>query len=65
MDQETLLTHKEVWGVEPRPETAELERLTPDEGRLYSDLRQNRWGDRVRLEQERIGFGFLKAAILG
>ena len=63
MDRDTLLAHKEVWGVEPRQETADLQRLTPEEKMLYEDLGQNRWGDRVRLEQERIGFGFLEEAL--
>jgi hypothetical protein len=63
MDRETLLAHREVWGVEPRPETAQLERLTHEERSLYRELGQNRWGDRVRLEQERIGFGCLKKAL--
>ena len=63
MDRDTLLAHKEVWGVEPRPETAELERLTHEEKDVYKDLCQNRWGDRVRLEQERIGFNVVKKAL--
>ncbi|WP_462325554.1 DUF3322 domain-containing protein [Desulfoplanes sp.] len=63
MDNGTLLAHKEVWGVESRPETAELERLTPEEAMLYEDLWQNRWGEQVRLEQERIGFNILKNAL--
>jgi len=63
MDQETLLAHRELWGIEPRPETAELGRLTPQETTLYQNLCTNRWDDRVRLEQERIGFGFLMDAL--
>lgn len=63
MDQETLLAHRKLWGIEPRPETAELGRLTPLETTLYKDLCRNRWDERIRLEQERIGFGFLMDAL--
>jgi hypothetical protein len=31
--------------------------------RLYNELRDNRLGQRVRLEQERIGFGWVEAAL--
>ena len=40
-----------------------LDRLTPGEGAVYDDLRSNRLGTRVRLEQERIGAHFLKRAL--
>jgi hypothetical protein len=33
---------------------AELTLLTKDEQQLYRDLKQQRWGQNVRLEQERI-----------
>ena len=59
MDRQTLLDHRSLWGVETRPETANLARLNAKESALYDQLRQNHWGDRVRLEQERIGFDFL------
>ena len=63
MERETLLAHKEFWDVEDRPESAELPNLNSDENELYLELRENRWGKRVRLEQERIGFEFLKRAL--
>lgn len=56
MDKETLMSHRPFWGVEPRPESRELPRLTPEESDLYDDLRFNRLGKQLRLEQERIGF---------
>ncbi|MFH1155544.1 MAG: Wadjet anti-phage system protein JetD domain-containing protein [Pseudomonadota bacterium] len=59
MDRRTLLSHRALWGVEAVPETCDLDRLTPEESNLYDRLRQNHWGDRVRLEQERIGFDLL------
>ena len=59
MDRQTLLAHRSFWGVEARPETIKLARLNAEESALYEQLRWNHWGDRVRLEQERIGFDFL------
>ncbi len=63
MDRQTLLAHRPLWGVETRPESAALARLNADECTLYDQLRQHHWGDRVRLEQERIGFDYLRAAL--
>lgn len=54
MDRETLLAHRERWGSEASPTAAELDRLTADEAALYSDLVTDRFGERLRLEQERI-----------
>jgi len=59
MDRETLLAHRAQWGSEPRPQTRELPRLTADERMLYDELRSNRLGTNVRLEQERIAYGWL------
>ncbi|NTW53634.1 MAG: hypothetical protein HGB15_02465 [Chlorobaculum sp.] len=63
MDRETLLAHRDHWQTEPHPETAELTRLTEAEQSLYNDLRENRLGERVRLEQEKIGYEMLVAAL--
>ncbi|MDY6831743.1 MAG: DUF2220 domain-containing protein, partial [Thermodesulfobacteriota bacterium] len=60
MDQRTLLAHSALWGVEMQPETGTLTRLNSEESALYDQLRQNHWGEHVRLEQERIGFDFLR-----
>ena len=35
MDEATLLEHRDVWGSEPQPSTAELTRLTEEESALY------------------------------
>ena len=59
MDQQTLLSHKPLWGVEAQPEIGPLARLNAEESFLYEQLRQNHWGERVRLEQERIKFDLL------
>jgi hypothetical protein len=63
MDKETLLAHRTLWSVEPSPETVELTRLTGKEMALYDDLRSGSLGERVRLEQERIGFEWLVDAL--
>jgi hypothetical protein len=59
MDAETLLAHREHWSVEDAPHVGQLERLTTTEKALYDDLRFDRLGRRVRLEQERISFARL------
>ena len=55
MDEGTLLQHKALWVDESaqHPST-ELTLLTEQEQQLYRDLKQQRWGQNVRLEQERI-----------
>jgi hypothetical protein len=63
MDRHTLLEHRPLWGIEVRPETANLARLNTEESALFDQLRQNHWGERIRLEQERIGFDFLLNAL--
>lgn len=45
---------------ENKRETHELPNLTEEENRLYRDLAENRLGIHLRLEQERIGYGYLK-----
>ena len=63
MDRATLLAHRPLWGVEPSPKNRDLARLTGEEHALYDDLRHCRLGDRVRLEQERIRFGWVKESL--
>ena len=63
MDRETLLAHQPVWGSEPQPQTGDLLRLTTEEQALHDQLRQHTWGVSVRLEQEKIGFRYLAAAL--
>jgi hypothetical protein len=63
MDRQTLLAHRELWGTEESQERRDLTRLTSEEGSLFNDLRDNRIGLRVRLEQERVGFGWLMATL--
>jgi hypothetical protein len=59
MDRETLLAHRAQWGEEPEPARHDLVRLTSEEAALYDDLRFDCIQPRLRLEQERIGYGRL------
>ncbi len=63
MDRDTLLAHRPMWTAEDAPFVAGLERLTPAEAELHADLRFDRLGRSVRLEQERIPFGWLRDRI--
>ena len=64
MDQITFQHHKTFWEKEPKPETRELLRLTTEEAKLYEVLRIGTYGNNLRLEQERIRFGWLKEYII-
>ena len=59
----TLLEHAPLWVREGNPYDGELPRLNSAERALYDDLRHNRLGERVRLEQERIPYGWLQRAL--
>lgn len=63
MDRETLLAHRSMWTAEDAPHVARLEHLTAEEAALYADLRFDRLGRSVRLEQERISFAWLLARL--
>jgi hypothetical protein len=65
MDRATLLAFATQWGEEDRQTLRELPRLNAQEGALYDDLRDNRLRRNLRLEQERIGFGWVEAALAG
>lgn len=60
MDRQTLLEHRDRWGQEPSPTAARLDRLTPQEAALFSDLVTDRFAERLRLEQERIDWGWVR-----
>ena len=57
------MAFESLWGTEDSPIDRELPRLTAQERTLYDGLRANRFGRRVRLEQERIGFGWVGDAL--
>ncbi len=64
MDEATLLTHRALWVTEPQPHRADaIDHLDAAEQALYRDLRGDRRGVRVRLEQERIGWDVAWARI--
>lgn len=63
MDRETLLAHRALWVTEESGETRALDRLTDAERALYGELRGDRYGQQIRLEQERIGFRWVERAL--
>lgn len=60
MDRDTLLNHRDRWVRESSPTAADLSRLTTDEAALYADLVSDRFGDHIRLEQERIDWTWVE-----
>lgn len=66
MDRATLDAHRPLWGEEPADKRflGELPHLDAQERALYDELRTDRLGERLRLEQERIGFGWLRKALV-
>ncbi len=65
MDRATLLAFEPLWGEEERQTLRDLPRLNAEERSLYDDLRDNRIRTNLRLEQERIGFGWVESALSG
>jgi hypothetical protein len=63
MDRATFLTHRPMWVTEKTPSTESLTRLTEPENALHRELLRGTWGERLRLEQERIGFGWVREAL--
>lgn len=63
MDREVLLAHGSQWVSEPSPTHAALPHLTATEAALLTELREDRLGHRVRLEQERVGFEYVISAL--
>ena len=58
MDSATLFAHRPHWGEEPDPARCRLARLTAEETALYDELRFDRIQPGLRLEQERVGYGW-------
>ncbi len=65
MDRNTLMVHRELWSEEPQERRCihDLMELNADECGLYDDLRCDRLGVRVRLEQERIEYDRVLEAV--
>jgi hypothetical protein len=62
MDEATLQAHRPLWGTEPADKrySGDLTRLDAEEQALFGALRNNVHGQHVRMEQERIGFGWVR-----
>lgn len=65
MDRATLDAHQASWGREDQPRRDDLQRLTPDEFRLYDELRADRIRPALRLEQEHLHYAWVRARLEG
>jgi hypothetical protein len=63
MDRATLIAFEAQWGAEDNQTLRDLPHLNIEERSLYDDLRDNRLAPSLRLEQERIGFGWVETAL--
>jgi hypothetical protein len=63
MDHATLLAFESQWGKEEKQTLRDLPRLTGEEKALFDDLRDNRIRGNLRLEQERVGLGWVESAL--
>jgi hypothetical protein len=63
MDRATLTAFEQQWGVEEALVQRVLKRLNQEERALYDDLRNNRIRTNLRLEQERIAFGWVEESL--
>lgn len=65
MDEMTLLRHRELWVEEKEPHSANRFSLLSDsEQDVYTAIKQNTWGQNIRLEQERIAWDFAWPVLL-
>ncbi len=66
MDRDTLVAHRDLWTEELSGTRVlrDLPTLDPHEQALYDDLRNDRLGDRVRLEQERVKYQLVQKVVL-
>jgi hypothetical protein len=63
MDRDTLLAHRALWVREEAPFRGQLSMLESDERDLYRALVENMYGERVRLEQERVSYSRVREAL--
>jgi hypothetical protein len=63
MDRATLLAHEPQWVTESSPITKPLANLSNAEAELYVELIEDRYGYRIRLEQERVRFSLVNERI--
>lgn len=64
MDRRTLMAHEKLWGEETEQVVHDLPNLTEKEKVLFDELRDNRVRNGLRLEQERVSYQRLKAALV-
>ena len=66
MDRDTLVMHRDLWTEELSGTRVlrDLPTLDPFEQSLYDDLRNDRLGDRVRLEQEKVKYQLVQKVVL-
>jgi hypothetical protein len=66
MDRDTLMNHRDLWTEELSGTRVlrDLPALDPHEQTLYDDLRNDRLGYRIRLEQERVKYQLVEQAVL-
>lgn len=65
MDAETFHAHRTMWVQETTPTSEPLTRLSSAEAALYDDLVRGVHGERLRLEQERIAFPWVRRHLEG
>jgi hypothetical protein len=65
MDAATLHAHRSLWGAEEKEKryVGPLSRLGADEFALFTALRDDVFGERIRMEQERLGYGWVRDTI--
>ncbi len=64
MDRTTLMAFEPLWGFEDKPLVRDLPRLHDEERALYDELRDQRIRANLRLEQEFVGFHWVRQALL-
>lgn len=64
MDRATLLAYPTFWSREDKQQTGELTQLTESEQALFTALKQQQFGEKVRLEQELIPFSVVQQQML-
>ena len=64
MDRQTLMAHRSQWVVEKRPTRRDLQRLLPQEQEVYQLLVHDQLTERLRLEQEKISYRYVKRQLL-
>ncbi|MES2759511.1 MAG: DUF3322 domain-containing protein [Pseudomonadota bacterium] len=67
MDADTLHAHRSLWGAEDKDKRylGEASRLDTAERMLFDALRDDVFGERIRMEQERLGYTWVSDAIHG